>query len=65
MMTYAEMLVMFSGTFQLVKINDYHPVCPELFRVGKVDLTIWIENWNMIVYYLKIESEDKNETIQM
>ena len=61
-MTYDELLDKFSDTFPFAKINDYRPVCPELFQVGKVGITIWLENGDMIVYYPKAESEDNNET---
>ena len=58
-MTYDELLDKFSDTFPFAKIDDYRPVCPEMFQVGKVGITIWLENGDMVVYYPKEESEDK------
>ena len=54
-MTYYELLDKFEDAFPLAKVNDYRPVCPELFQAGKIGITIWLENGDMVVYYPKIE----------
>ena len=60
-MTYDDLLNKFSDTFPFAEIDDYRPVCHELFENGKVGITIWLKNGDMVVYYPKqAESEDKN-----
>jgi hypothetical protein len=61
-MTYNDLIDKFDDTFPFAKINDYRPICHELFEQGKVGITIWLENGDMVVYYPKIESEENNET---
>lgn len=45
----------FEDTFPFAKIDDFRPICHELFEEGKEGLTIWLENGDMIVYYPKQE----------
>jgi len=56
-MTYQDLIEKFKDIFPFAKVNDYRPVCHELFEDGKVGITIWLENGDMIVYYPQIESE--------
>ena len=57
-MTYDDLLNKFSDAFPFAKIDDYRPVCHELFENGKVGITIWLTNGDMVVYYPKqAESE--------
>ena len=56
-MTYDELLDRFKDTFHFAEIDDYRPVCHELFTEGKEGITIWLKNGDMVVYYPKTESE--------
>ena len=58
-MTYDELLDKFKETFPLAEIDDYRPVWPDLFQVGKVGVTIWLKNGDMVVYYPKVENEER------
>ena len=61
-MTINEVLTRFQNTFPMYEINDYRPVCYELFEDGKDGLTIWLSNGDMIVYYPKPRlGEEHNE----
>ena len=39
-MTYEEILNKFKDEFSLIKIDDYRPICHELFTDGKQGITI-------------------------
>ena len=58
-MTINEVLNRFEETFPFASINDYRPICHELFTEGKEGLTIWLNNGDVIEYYPNAESEDK------
>jgi len=58
-MTYNDLLDKFEDAFPFAEIDDYRPVCHELFENDKVGITIWLKNGDMVVYYPKqAESED-------
>lgn len=52
-MTYEEILSKFKDEFPLVKIDNYRPICHELFTDDKQGITIWLDNGDIIEYYLK------------
>lgn len=52
-MTHEEILNRFKNEFPLVKIADYRPICHELFTDYKQGITIWLDNGDIIEYYLK------------
>ena len=56
-MTYDELLFKFENAFPFAEIEDFRPVCPELFQKGKVGITIWLKNGDMVVYYPNTESD--------
>lgn len=56
-MTFQEILNKFTDSFPFVKVDDYRPICHDLFEDGKVGITIWLENGDMIVYYPNQEGE--------
>ena len=58
-MTFDDLLDKFSDTFLFAEIDDYRPICHELFTDGKVGITIWLKNGDIIEYYPKAESEEK------
>ena len=53
-MTHEEILNRFKGEFSLTKIDDYRPICHELFTDGKQGITIWLDNGDIIEYYPKV-----------
>lgn len=57
-MTIEECLDKFHDTFPFAEVDDYRPICHELFEKGKEGLTIWLKNGDMIVYYPKDKMED-------
>ena len=50
-MTFNEVLGKFADTFPSAEIEDYRPICHELFEEGKEGITIWLTNGDMLVYY--------------
>ena len=52
-----EVLNKFEDTFPFAGVNDYRPICHELFTDGKEGLTIWLKNGDIIEYYPKAESK--------
>lgn len=60
-MTFDELLSKFEDAFPFAEIDDYRPVCHELFEDGKVGVTIWLTNGDMIVYYPKMERGEDND----
>ena len=52
-MTLKEILNRFKDEFPLTKIDDYRPLCHELFTDGKQGITIWLVNGDIIEYYPK------------
>jgi hypothetical protein len=60
-MTFAEILNVFKSTYASVatEINDYRPVCHELFTDGKEGITIWMNNGDVIEYYPNAERKEK------
>ena len=50
-MTIDDVLEKFEDTFPFAKVNDYRPICHELFTDGKEGLTIWLDNGDVIEYY--------------
>lgn len=57
-MTFDDILNKFEDTFPSAEVNDFRPICHELFEDGKEGMTIWLKNGDMVVYYPKAESED-------
>lgn len=60
-MTFAEILNVFKSTYASVaaEINDYRPVCHELFTDGKEGITIWMNNGDVIEYYPNAERKEE------
>ena len=56
-MTFEEILNKFEDAFPLAKIDDYRPICHELFTDGKQGVTIWLKNGDVIEYYPSTERE--------
>lgn len=52
-MTFDECLDKFHESFPLAEVDDYRPICHELFEEGKEGMTIWLKNGDMVVYYPK------------
>jgi hypothetical protein len=50
-MTHEEILNRFKDEFPFAKIDDYRPICHELFTDGKQGITIWMDNGDIIEYY--------------
>lgn len=50
-MTFEELLKAFEDRFPFAKYEDYRPICHELFTDGKVGITLFFENGDIIEYY--------------
>lgn len=50
-MTFNEILERFKDEFPFAKVDDFRPICHELFTDGKPGITIWLENGDVIEYY--------------
>lgn len=60
-MTFDDVLNKFADTFPHAEIDDYRPICHELFEKGKEGLTIWLMNGDMLVYYPNQEDKEEDE----
>lgn len=58
-MTFEEILYKFKDVFPFAEVDDYRPLCHELFTDGKQGVTIWLKNGDIIEYYPNVGSEDK------
>lgn len=56
-MTFEEVLNKFKDVFPFAEVDDYRPLCHELFTDGKPGITIWLKNEDIIEYYPNAESE--------
>ena len=50
-LTNADLLKIFKQNYPMLKVEDYRPLCPQLFTDGLVGITIWLENGDTIQYY--------------
>lgn len=60
-MTVDEVLERFKEAFPFAVVNDYRPICHEMFTEGKEGLTIWLKNGDVIEYYPKVERRISDE----
>ena len=58
-MTFQECLNRFHDAFPNAEVDDYRPVCYEMFQENKEGMTIWLKNGDMVVYYPKQEAENE------
>ena len=58
-MTFDECLDKFHESFPLAEVDDYRPVCYEVFQAEKEGMTIWLKNGDMVVYYPKQEANNE------
>ena len=56
-MTNKEILNRFKDAFPFAKIDDYRPICHELFTDGKQGITVWLKNGDVVEYYPNEKSE--------
>ena len=52
-MTNKEILDKFINTYPSIQINDYRPICHQLFTEERQGITIWLKNGDIIEYYPK------------
>lgn len=57
MMTFDDLLDKFHDAFPFAKVEDYRPICHELFTDDKVGITIWMKNGDVIEYYPATEED--------
>lgn len=50
-MKYKELLNVFKERFPFAEYEDYRPICHKLFTDGKVGITLFFENGDIIEYY--------------
>lgn len=58
-MTYEDLLHIFESTFPFAKVDDYRPICHELFTDGKRGITVFLENGDVIEYYPNLERKEE------
>ena len=58
-MTYGKILNKFEDVFPFADVDDYRPICHELFTDGKEGITVWLKNGDIIEYYPNEESEEE------
>ena len=58
-MTFQEILNKFEDVFPFSDVDDYRPICHELFTDGKEGITVWLKNGDIIEYYPYEESEEE------
>lgn len=57
MMTFDDLLDKFHDAFPFAKVEDYRPICHDLFTEGKSGITIWLKNGDVIEYYPATEED--------
>ena len=55
--TYRNILDKFHDAFPFSKVEDYRPICHELFTDEKVGITLWLDNGDIIEYYPNLEDK--------
>lgn len=60
-MTNEKILSRFKEVFPFAKVDDFRPLCHELFTDGKQGITIWLENGDVIEYYPHNGGEDDDD----
>lgn len=55
---FKEILDKFKDNFPSAKVDDYRPICHELFTDDKVGITIWLDNGDVLEYYPKVGYEE-------
>ena len=58
-MTYDDLLSKFRDVFPFAEVDDYRPICHELFTDGKEGITIWMNNGDVIEYYPNAERKEE------
>ena len=58
-MTFDDLLDKFYDAFPVAKVEDYRPICHELFTEGKPGITIWLKNGDVIEYYPAAEADEE------
>lgn len=53
--TFDDILDKFTNTFPSAVIDDYRPICHELFTNGKSGITVWLDNGDVVEYYPNLE----------
>lgn len=61
-MTNKELLMKFKNEFPFVKVNDFRPICHELFTDGRQGITIWLEDGSIVEYYPNMKGGNKQMT---
>lgn len=59
-MTHDELLKKFHDAFPSAKVEDYRPICHEMFTDDRVGITIWLNNGDVIEYYPRGENGTEN-----
>ena len=46
-----EIMDMFKENYPNIEVEDYRPLCPQLFTANLQGVTIWLKNGDIIQYY--------------
>lgn len=57
-MTNGDILKTFNEKYPELKVQDYRPLCPEMFTHDLVGVTIWLDNGDVLQYYPKEAQKD-------
>ena len=52
-MTNEDILKIYTSKYPDAKVEDYRPICRELFTKDRAGITIWLQNGDIIEYYPK------------
>ena len=61
-MTNKELLMKFKDEFPFAKVNDFRPICHELFTDGRQGITIWLEDGSIVEYYPNMKGGNEQMT---
>lgn len=46
-----ELFSLFKENYPNIEVEDYRPLCPQLFTTNLQGITIWLKNGDIIQYY--------------
>ena len=61
-MTNKDLLMKFKDEFPFAKVNDFRPICHELFTDGRQGITIWLEDGSIVEYYPNMKGGNEQMT---
>lgn len=49
--TNQDIINQFTKAYPYLPVSDYRPLSPDVFTKGRIGITVWLENGDIIQYY--------------